>query len=148
MYKIKLRVKKGAFSERFKTWSILDADGKWVCCDTSEENIDQIVSALNAQQTCQEGEITQEQFRFHYSCEWDTDEFLGWDEVWICIEQLFGAKAKQAAARIDQLEGACRAWESAIKHGTALTKDLGTEMLFGEAIEKTKAALGEGVEDA
>lgn len=33
--------------------------------------------------------LTKEQFRFHYQCEWDTDEFLGWDEVWICIQQLY-----------------------------------------------------------
>jgi len=37
--------------------------------------------------------ITKEQFLFHYGCEWDTNEFLGWDEVWICIEQLGGIKA-------------------------------------------------------
>ena len=35
-------------------------------------------------------EFTFEYFKYHYGCEWDTDEFLGWDEVWICIEQLYG----------------------------------------------------------
>ena len=41
----------------------------------------------------------------------------------------------------DTLLEACEAWEQAIKHGEIMTKDLGTEMLTGEAIEKTKAAL-------
>jgi hypothetical protein len=34
--------------------------------------------------------MSKDDFLFHYSCEWDTTEFLGWDEVWICIEQLYG----------------------------------------------------------
>lgn len=49
------------------------------------------------------------------------------------------------AERIKELEDALRAWEKVIKHGEVFTKDLGTEMLAGEAIEKTKAALkGDG----
>jgi len=41
----------------------------------------------------------------------------------------------------DALLDACEAWERAIKHGDLKTIDLGTEMLAGEAIEKTKAAI-------
>lgn len=33
--------------------------------------------------------MTKKEFLFHYGCEWDTNEFLGWDEVWICIEQIY-----------------------------------------------------------
>jgi hypothetical protein len=30
---------------------------------------------------------TWEEFMFHYGCEWDTHQFLGWDELKICMEQ-------------------------------------------------------------
>jgi len=41
----------------------------------------------------------------------------------------------------DQLLEACEAWEKAFTHGQVFTKDLGTEMLLGEAKELTKAAI-------
>ncbi len=41
----------------------------------------------------------------------------------------------------DDLLTACRLWERAIKKGDVKTKDLGTEMLIGDAIEKTKQAI-------
>jgi hypothetical protein len=31
---------------------------------------------------------TWNEFLHHYHCEWDTDEFLGWNELRICMEQL------------------------------------------------------------
>ena len=41
----------------------------------------------------------------------------------------------------DDLLIACEAWERAVKKGEIMTKDLGTEMLIGDAIELTKAAI-------
>jgi hypothetical protein len=35
-----------------------------------------------------ESKPTWDEFIFHYGCEWDTEDFLGWDEVRICMEQL------------------------------------------------------------
>ena len=33
---------------------------------------------------------SKDEFLFHYSCEWDTTDFLSWDEVCLCIDQLYG----------------------------------------------------------
>lgn len=50
--------------------------------------------------------MTKEKFLFHYSCEWDTDEFLGWDEVWICIEQTILAENKRLKKEVGDLRAA------------------------------------------
>jgi len=39
---------------------------------------------------------TWEQFRWHYNCEWDTDEWMGWDELKICMEQLHMLKEEES----------------------------------------------------
>jgi hypothetical protein len=49
--------------------------------------------------------MTKEQFLFHYGCEWDTNEFLGWDEVWICIEQTILAENKRLREALDKIVG-------------------------------------------
>ena len=41
----------------------------------------------------------------------------------------------------DALLDACRAWEKAVTSGSLAACDLGSEMLAGEAVELTKAAL-------
>lgn len=52
--------------------------------------------------------MIKDEFLFHYGCEWDTYEFLGWDEVWICIEQLYGGlqvKNEQLKNLLSELYG-------------------------------------------
>ena len=51
------------------------------------------------------------------------------------------AKCDNALKQRDALLDACKAWERAMTKGILKTNDLGTEMLGGEAIEKTKAAI-------
>ena len=61
-------------------------------------------------------EFTFEYFKYHYGCEWDTDEFLGWDEVWICIEQLYG----HLQAENKHLREALEATQNALDENTIL----------------------------
>lgn len=61
------------------------------------------------------------------------------------VRQLREREESEANARLiaaaPALLAACEAWEKAVKHGEIMTKDLGTEVLTCEAIEKTKAAI-------
>lgn len=50
--------------------------------------VEQVLAAHAAMEQGQTNKPTWEEFRFHYSHEWDTDEFLGWDELRMCMEQL------------------------------------------------------------
>lgn len=69
----------------------------------------------------------------HEECEANAAELVHrWNE-----HDSLKAKADSQPALLK----ACEAWEKAVKHGEIMIKDLGTEMLTGEAIEKTKAAI-------
>ena len=91
--------------------------------------IDQALALLEKQPEA--AKLTKEQFLFHYSCEWDTDEFLGWDEVWICIEQLYFGIINRQAEQIRRLEAMYKAAKGDlddVMDGHKITDDLLIEL--------------------